>query len=48
MTQSNRLLLFDPDLKYTTKCFRGRHKQNPKGCKGNFGRCDCYCHRSYQ
>lgn len=36
-----RLTFYDPDLKYTTNCFQGRHKK----CHGNYGRCDCECHR---
>jgi hypothetical protein len=48
MTLANRLMFFDPDLRYTTKCFRGVHESRDGGCKGNWGLCDCDCHKRYK
>ena len=47
MTQ-NKLIYYDPDLFYTTKCFRGNHKNCSGGGYFRKGKikfkCDCDCH----
>ena len=38
---SARLTFYNPDLRYTTMCFRGSHEK----CRGDYGRCECECHK---